>query len=413
MKRVLLIIVIVSFSFKLHSQCNSLILEINYSNPNTNSVLISWTSGIEIPDSWAIELTNVTQGKNQEFTGINPVSNQYLISNLGLGNEYSLKMKGLCEIDGATIGGEWSKSIQFFLPNNNCVIPTNIHVQETSISNNSAEIIWDFDTEDAYGYEISWGKKGYNPNFGGGHLLIEKLVNGVDLIYLQQNTEYDLYIRSLCNNGKGISYSNWSENISFITQKGVNIPTYSGDPNYLKSNCCRSFNLFSEIQNTSKYIISAWVKEDHIYEKVPTYLNSGIALSITQEQGNNVVGDIIGIFYPEGNIIEGWQRIEGIFEIRPEIEIEKYLSIDLFNDSGVDVYFDDIRIYPYNGSMKSFVYDDVSKRLMSELDENNYATFYEYDMEGGLIRVKKETEKGVYTIQETRSSNVKNSQDNE
>ena len=44
---------------------------------------------------------------------------------------------------------------------------------------------------------------------------------------------------------------------------------------------------------------------------------------------------------------------------------------------------------------------------MAELDENNYSTFYEYDNEGGLIRVKKETEKGVYTIQETRSGNPK------
>jgi hypothetical protein len=44
---------------------------------------------------------------------------------------------------------------------------------------------------------------------------------------------------------------------------------------------------------------------------------------------------------------------------------------------------------------------------MAELDENNYATFYEYDLEGGLVRVKKETEKGVYTIQETRSNSPK------
>ncbi len=78
------------------------------------------------------------------------------------------------------------------------------------------------------------------------------------------------------------------------------------------------------------------------------------------------------------------------------------------NVSGVTAYFDDIRIHPYNGNMKSFVYDPHTQRLMAELDENNYATFYEYDQEGGLIRVKKETEKGVYTIQETRSSSAKN-----
>ena len=54
--------------------------------------------------------------------------------------------------------------------------------------------------------------------------------------------------------------------------------------------------------------------------------------------------------------------------------------------------------------MKSFVYNTVNLRLMAELDENNYATFYEYDDDGTLIRVKKETERGIMTIQETRSA---------
>lgn len=54
--------------------------------------------------------------------------------------------------------------------------------------------------------------------------------------------------------------------------------------------------------------------------------------------------------------------------------------------------------------MKSFVYDPISLRFMAELDENNYATFYEYDDDGTLIRVKKETERGIQTIKETRSS---------
>jgi hypothetical protein len=44
---------------------------------------------------------------------------------------------------------------------------------------------------------------------------------------------------------------------------------------------------------------------------------------------------------------------------------------------------------------------------MAELDENNYATFYEYDDDGTLVRVKKETVNGIKTIKETRSALVK------
>jgi len=71
------------------------------------------------------------------------------------------------------------------------------------------------------------------------------------------------------------------------------------------------------------------------------------------------------------------------------------------------VYFDDFRIIPVDGNMKSFVYDPISYKLTAQLDENNFATYYEYDQEGLLVRVKKETEKGVLTISESRRANSK------
>jgi hypothetical protein len=54
--------------------------------------------------------------------------------------------------------------------------------------------------------------------------------------------------------------------------------------------------------------------------------------------------------------------------------------------------------------MKTYAYDNRSMRLWAEMDENNFATFYEYDDEGILIRVKKETEKGIMTVKENRST---------
>jgi hypothetical protein len=44
---------------------------------------------------------------------------------------------------------------------------------------------------------------------------------------------------------------------------------------------------------------------------------------------------------------------------------------------------------------------------VAELDERNYATLYEYDEEGKLIRVKKETEKGIMTIKENKNNTTK------
>jgi hypothetical protein len=108
-------------------------------------------------------------------------------------------------------------------------------------------------------------------------------------------------------------------------------------------------------------------------------------------------------FVAKGRIIEGWQRIYQEFTI-PALATS--ITVQLGSNSGTS-YFDDIRIYPVNGSMKSYVYDPISLKLTAVLDENNYATFYEYDQEGTLIRTKKETERGIVTISENRQSNQK------
>lgn len=151
-----------------------------------------------------------------------------------------------------------------------------------------------------------------------------------------------------------------------------------------------------------KYILSGWVKEDFTQQQ-KNYTSS---IKVQFLQGSTVADT--EIYHTSGAIIDGWQRIVGIVEI-PNTYSDPWISIELnCAASGIDCYFDDIRFFPYDGNLKSFVYDEQSQRLMAELDENNYATFYEYDLEGGLIRVKKETEKGVFTIQETRSGNAKN-----
>ena len=149
-------------------------------------------------------------------------------------------------------------------------------------------------------------------------------------------------------------------------------------------------------------------KVDPNYQ-VMHYANSLIEV-VYEDKDNNII-DVSDGFYkarfePEGAVIEGWQRISADFIVPKEAS---FMSIFLKNtaETAINSYYDDIRVHPFDSNMKTFVYDPVTRRLQSELDENNYATFYEYDQEGGLVRVKKETEEGIYTIQETRSGNSK------
>jgi hypothetical protein len=144
-------------------------------------------------------------------------------------------------------------------------------------------------------------------------------------------------------------------------------------------------------------LLSVWVKEEQDCNCVK-YENNRIVVQFTGGGGSSV------ILRPAGSIIEGWQRYEQAFNIPANADS---LSISFESTGSAVVYFDDLRLHPFNANMKSFVFNPDNLRLVAELDENNYASFYEYDDDGTLIRVKKETERGIQTIKETRSAQVK------
>jgi hypothetical protein len=143
-----------------------------------------------------------------------------------------------------------------------------------------------------------------------------------------------------------------------------------------------------------KMLVSAWVKDDCINQD-----NNCSQVQVI----HNGTGSIPPL-KPVGPVIDGWQRVEGDVTLPANATS---MSLSLINNTSHTIYFDDIRIHPYNANMKSYVYDPVNLRLTAELDANNYATFYEYDEEGTLIRTKAETREGIKTITETRSSKQK------
>lgn len=178
--------------------------------------------------------------------------------------------------------------------------------------------------------------------------------------------------------------------------KEVNITTYC-EPPY---NCVECIPSFSPVPG-NKYLVSGWVKKNYVGKAPDTYTDAGLNIYFKTASGETVENLIL----PSGPIIDGWQRIEAAFDIPLEA---MNIVVELVNeDASMDAFFDDIRVHPFKSNMKSFVYDPSSQKLIAELDENNYATKYEYDDEGILIRVKKETERGVMTIKETRNNQSK------
>ncbi|MBP5664256.1 MAG: hypothetical protein J6X16_08305 [Bacteroidales bacterium] len=155
-------------------------------------------------------------------------------------------------------------------------------------------------------------------------------------------------------------------------------------------------NTSLQLQSGKEYVFSCWVRKD----SCNTLGNLGESFVLT-------FNGYPQIFTKEAKV-ECWQRVEFTFKAETGVNTIQLRSSDIFSD----IYVDDIRMAPANATIKSYVYDPQNYRLVAELDENNYATFYNYDEEGVLVQVKKETERGVMTIKTTRQNLKKNNSTN-
>ncbi|WP_044207276.1 hypothetical protein [Flammeovirga sp. OC4] len=149
-----------------------------------------------------------------------------------------------------------------------------------------------------------------------------------------------------------------------------------------------------DLKKGKKYVISAWIK---IHDGADAPEQQAIA-TLSDYFEIEVEGETL---QPEGPIVEGWQRIQGVFTYQQTLLFQG-LTLS-FSPNGKTVYLDDLRIYPAAGTMKTFYYHPANFRLMSTSDDNNFATYYSYDEEGNLQLLRKETTRGVMTIQEVQS----------
>lgn len=159
-----------------------------------------------------------------------------------------------------------------------------------------------------------------------------------------------------------------------------------------------------------QYVLSYWVKMSNANQDIYAnwYDNNGAAGYddvIPVISSNNATINMINAKSSE--LIDGWMLKRYVFEIEgmSDANDNTDITISIFNNADYDSFMDDIRVAPYNSVFKTYVYHPTTMRLVAELDQNNFATFYEYDAEGRLQRVKKETERGRVTLKEIRKHN--------
>jgi hypothetical protein len=147
-----------------------------------------------------------------------------------------------------------------------------------------------------------------------------------------------------------------------------------------------------------KYITSVWVSRDK--NKVSTFKPlGGVAnLVVPGYMSGSTFIPFVGYTITYGKVIEGWQKIDLEFTSTSNSAIVAFQ----FNPGNTNMYVDDIRYSPKTGGITTYVYDPVKYWLRASLNVDNYATLFFYDEEGNLTIKKQETEKGIFTISESR-----------
>ena len=133
-----------------------------------------------------------------------------------------------------------------------------------------------------------------------------------------------------------------------------------------------------------EYIVGGWIKKG----------TSTASISVSVTGG----GPAINPAMTTGKEIDGWVRVESLpFSIPAGYT---GISISLTNSGSSPVYFDDVRVHPFLAGMTTVVYDPVTLLPLATHDGYNYTTFYNYDENLELVRVKVETEDGIKTVME-------------
>lgn len=161
-----------------------------------------------------------------------------------------------------------------------------------------------------------------------------------------------------------------------------------------------------------------WIEPSNLHYGEENALSQGLSLESDKEyiltfwlkpQFNSVANNVEVVINNQlvttnsaTNLVEGFERISVKFRA------SGYDKININNLSDQNYYLDDLSIQPANSSMVKYVYDAKNYRLLAELDDQSFATYYIYDPEGNVRMIKQETKDGLKTITETRSHVIKN-----
>ena len=173
----------------------------------------TWTAGGE-EANWEVNIFNTNI--NESYTTTAPT---YAFSNLTTGTQYNVSVRALCGSE-ASIEGPWSDTVVF--TTDACQPVTGVTVSNQTAT--TAQVSWTASSNSS-SYRVEYGFRGMSQGEG---TSVTVNATSYTITGLQPETEYDVYISTVCEGGV---MSVWSNVYSFTTPAASgNIYTISAVP---------------------------------------------------------------------------------------------------------------------------------------------------------------------------------------
>ena len=173
----------------------------------------------------------------------------------------------------------------------------------------------------------------------------------------------------------------------------------------INSNQSVELGIVNRLNANQKYFSRVWVHSSNEERVVDGRLKLGLTPmpgTYAYSQGHTLDTYNFNKISSSGE----WTLYEAVFEDGhnpngPASQGDWKVSIELEGTFSNGVIIDDFRLQPYDAEAICYVYDHA-QRLVAVMDDQHFASLYQYNAEGALVRKLKETTRGVKTISETQ-----------
>jgi hypothetical protein len=202
------------------------------------------------------------------------------------------------------------------------------------------------------------------------------------------HAQFESFENSYTIASQGVFEDRNSSNSIFNKTDGA---AHSGQYSYLLSSSGTEFKfnrIWKENSLNEGVSVKVWVRDDS-YSENPIKLRMTYLTNINSDFAFNRIARV-----------GEWALYEAVV---PEsaLQTSSEMTFSIVSNVASAIFIDDARIQPTNAQVSCYVYDVVTKKLLTSFDDQHFGLFYQYNAEGKLIRKKVETVNGIKTIQET------------